>query len=315
MLDCLQSAASQSAARSSEAVRPRMHPGCARPPSVYILAHPAAAPARWMTHTPMFLTVDDKKAYAYTANHPLDAARPTVVFIHGAANDHSVWALQSRYFAYHGWNALAIDLPGHGKSGGAPCSSIGASAAWLVRLLDAAGVRQAALVGHSMGSLIALETAARHPQRLTKLVLIGSVVPMPVSEALLDASKANDHVAYDMINVFSHSAAAQMGGNRVPGMWMMAADLRLAERSAPGVLHADFSACNAYQDGLQAAQGVQCPALLILGKRDLMTPMKAARDLAAHLPDVKTVALEGTGHALMAEKPDEVLDHLVSFLA
>ncbi len=263
----------------------------------------------------MYLTVDNNSAYAYTANHAFDASRPTVVFVHGAANDHSVWALQSRYFAYHGWNAFAIDLPGHGKSAGRPCPSIEESAAWLVRLLDAAGVEQAALVGHSMGSLIALETAARHPQRVFKLALIGSVVPMPVSEPLLDASKANDHVAYDMINVFSHSAAAQIGGNRVPGMWMMAAGMRLLERSAPGVLHADFSACNAYLNGLQAAQNVKCPALLLLGKRDLMTPMKVARELAAKLPDVKTVALEGTGHALMAERPDEVLDNLISFLS
>jgi pimeloyl-ACP methyl ester carboxylesterase len=263
----------------------------------------------------MYLSVDDRKTYVYTANRAFDAGKPTVVFIHGAANDHSVWSLQSRYYAYHGWNALAVDLPGHGKSAGLPCPSIGAAADWVMRLLDAAGAAKAALVGHSMGSLIALETAARHPARVTRLALIGAGVPMPVSEPLLNASKANDHVAYEMINVFAHSNTAQLGGNRVPGMWMMGSAMRLMERSGDGVLHADFSACNNYAAGLEAAQKLKCPVLMILGKRDLMTPMKVARDVISKLADVKVVALDGAGHSLMAEKPDEVLDSLISFLA
>jgi pimeloyl-ACP methyl ester carboxylesterase len=263
----------------------------------------------------MFLTVDNRKVYAYTANQPWDVAKPTVVFIHGAANDHSVWALQSRYFAYHGWNTLAVDLPGHGKSEGRAFDRIGDIADWVARMLDAAGTVTASLVGHSMGSLAALETAARHPTRVAKLALVATAVPMPVSEPLLNASKANDHVAYEMINVFSHSPAAQIGGNRVPGMWMMGSAMRLMERSGSGVLHADFSACNAYGDGLEAAAQVQCPALLILGKRDQMAPMKVAGGMTSKLRDVKVVALDGAGHSLMAEKPDDVLDSLVAFLA
>jgi pimeloyl-ACP methyl ester carboxylesterase len=263
----------------------------------------------------MYLKVDNRKVYAYTANHPFNAAKPTVAFIHGAANDHSVWALQSRYFAYHGWNALAVDLPGHGKSEGKALDRIGDIADWLARVLDAAGASTASLVGHSMGSLVAMETAARHPARVAKLALVGTAVPMPVSEPLLNASKANDHVAYEMINVFSHSSTAQIGGNRVPGIWMMGSAMRLMERSCPGVLHADFSACNAYGNGLKAAVLVKCPALLILGKRDQMAPTKAARDVISKLPDVKIVALDGAGHALMTEKPDDVLDSLIAFLA
>ena len=262
----------------------------------------------------MFLKVDNEKVYAYTANHPFDAAKPTVAFIHGAAHDHSVWALQSRYFAYHGWNALAVDLPGHGKSEGKALDRIGDIADWVARVLDAAGANAAALVGHSMGSLVALETAARHPSRIAKLALVGAAVPMPVSEPLLNASKANDHVAYEMINVFSHSSTAQIGCNRVPGIWMMGSAMRLMERSGPGVLHADFSACNAYGSGLEAAAQVKCPALLILGKRDQMAPIKAAQALATKIPNVRTVALEGAGHALMSEQPDAVLDALIDHL-
>jgi len=262
----------------------------------------------------MYLTVDNKKTYAYTANRALDASKPTVVFIHGAANDHSVWALQSRYYAYHGWNAFAVDLPGHGKSAGAAYRSVGDLAAWITRFLDAAGAYKAALVGHSMGSLVALESAARNPQRIRKLALIGTSVPIQVSEPLLNASKANDHVAYEMINAYAHSNAAQIGGNRMPGMWMMGSAIRLMERSGDGVLHADFSACNDYLSGMAAAQDVKCPVLLVLGKRDLMTPAKVAKDLAGKLSNVKVVTLDGTGHSVMAERPDDVLDSLIAFL-
>ena len=262
----------------------------------------------------MYLMVDNNKIYAYTANHLFDATRPTVIFIHGAANDHSVWSLQSRYFAYHGWNAFAVDLPGHGKSASAPYRAIGDLAAWIIRFLDAAGAGTAALVGHSMGSLVAMEAAARNPQRVRKLAMIGTSVPIQVSEPLMNASKANDHLAYEMINAYAHSNTAQLGGNRVPGMWMMGSAMRLMERSGDGVLHADFSACNDYVSGLQAAQDVKCPVLLVLGKRDLMTPAKVAKDLAANLCEVKVVTLDGTGHSVMAEKPDDVLDSLITFL-
>lgn len=262
----------------------------------------------------MFLTVDNQKCYAYTANRPFDAAKPGVVFIHGAANDHSVWALQSRYFAYHGWNAFAVDLPGHGKSSGSARNNVAALSDWVVAFLDAAGLKTAALVGHSMGSLVALETAARQPARVTKVAMIGTAVPIQVSAPLLDASRTDAHAAYEMINVFGHGSAAQIGGNRVPGMWMMGSSMRLMERSGEGVLHADFSACNDYTTGFAAAAKVQCPILFVLGKRDLMTPMKVAKDVIAKLPQSKVVALDGAGHALMAERPDDVLDSLVEFL-
>lgn len=263
----------------------------------------------------MFTTVAGRKTYAYTANKPVDAALPAIVFVHGAANDHSVWSLQSRYFAYHGWNAMAVDLPGHGRSEGTALDNIGALADWLVAFLDAVNIKQCCIVGHSMGSLIGLETAARHPSRVNGLALVGTAVPMPVSDVLLKTSAANDHVAYELINMFAHSSRAQLGGNRVPGAWMLGNSMRLMERSANGTLHADFTACNDYKDGLKAAKKVQCPVLMILGERDLMTPPRAARQAADSFNEARTVVLEGTGHSLMSEQPDAVLDALIGFVS
>jgi pimeloyl-ACP methyl ester carboxylesterase len=252
--------------------------------------------------------------YAYTGSRAVDAALPSVVFVHGAGNDHSVWALQSRYFAHHGWNAFAVDLPAHGRSGGLPLGSVAALGDWIGSFLDAAGVEQAALVGHSMGSLAALECAARCPDRVSKLVLIGTAAPMPVSEMLLDAAKRNDHVACELITGWSYSAGKQLGGSQVPGLWLTGNGLRLLEREKPGVLYADLAACNGYADGESSAAKVRCPVFAILGARDVMAPARNARALIGKLPDVRVVTIADCGHALMAEQPDAVLDALRAFL-
>jgi pimeloyl-ACP methyl ester carboxylesterase len=262
----------------------------------------------------MRLDVDGSEVYAYTGTRPVDPAKPAVVFVHGAANDHSVWLLQSRYFAHHGKGVLAVDLPGHGRSAGAALGSVDAIADWLPRVLDAAGLAQAALVGHSMGALAALACAARHPARVAKVALLGPAVPMEVSEALIDAAKANDHVAYELINGWSTSAGKQLGGNTVPGMWLLGSAIRLMERTAPGVLHADLVACSAWTGGLEAAAAVRCPSLVVIGARDLMAPPRAAKGLVEALAGARVVTLPDTGHAMMAEQPDAVLDALRGFL-
>lgn len=262
----------------------------------------------------MRLDVGGSEVYAYTGTRPVDPAKPAVVFVHGAASDHSVWLLQSRYFAHHGKGILAVDLPGHGRSAGPALGSVDAIADWLPRVLDAAGLAQAALVGHSLGALAVLACAARHPARVAKVALLGPAVPMEVSEALLDAAKANDHVAYELINGWSTSAGKQLGGNTVPGMWLLGSAIRLMERTAPGVLHADLVACNAWTGGLEAANAVRCPSLVVIGARDLMAPPRAAKGLVEALAGARVVTLPDTGHAMMAEQPDAVLDALRRFL-
>jgi len=262
----------------------------------------------------MELTVNGAATYAYTGGKPFNPELPTIVFIHGAENDHSVWGLQSRWFAHHGFGVLAVDLPGHGRSHGPLLPTVEAQAEWLVALLDAAGAEDAALVGHSMGSLIALEAASRFPERVSSIVLVGTAVPMPVSEALLTAARDARPKADGMVNVWSHGARGAIGGNTVPGMWMMGASLRLMERAAPGVLHNDLNACNAYARGPEAAAAAQCPALLVVGSRDMMTSPRGAPKLAAAMKDARIAPIEGSGHALMAEYPDAVLDALRGFL-
>jgi pimeloyl-ACP methyl ester carboxylesterase len=266
----------------------------------------------------MQIEVSGQSAYAYTGGKPFDTHLPNVVFIHGAQNDHSVWGLQSRWFAHHGFAVLAVDLPGHGRSEGSPLPSIEAMADWIELLLERVGAGDTAnnvsLVGHSMGSLTALECASRHPARVGRIALVGTAVPMPVSDALLGAAKDKEPKAISMINAWSHSPRGTVGGNTVPGMWMLGASRRLMERQKPGVLHNDLAACNAYTQGMEAAATLNCPAQIISGSRDMMTHPKAAAKLAAAIKNVRSVSLDGAGHALMAEQPDAVLDALRGFI-
>lgn len=262
----------------------------------------------------MKLVVDGHAAYAYTGAREFDGDRNPIIFVHGGGLDHTVWLLQSRYFAHHGRGVLAVDLPGHGRSAGTPLSSIPDMADWLIRVMDAAGAETTTLVGHSMGALVVLEAAARHPGRIASVVTIGVSVPMPVSDALLSAAKADTHDAFDMVNVWGHGSRAQVGGNQAPGMWMMGSGVRLLERSAPGVLYADLNACNEYRHGLESAAAIVCPVHLILGRDDRMSPVKAAQPLIEALADSQVTILEDCGHMIMAERPGEVLDLLVAAL-
>jgi pimeloyl-ACP methyl ester carboxylesterase len=261
----------------------------------------------------MKLSVNGSNAYVYTGSKPLDSAHKTVVFIHGAANDHSVWALQSRWFAHHGYNALAVDLPGHGRSDGAALASVEALSEWLLNLLDAAEIEQAILAGHSMGSLVALETAGRAPQRILKLALLGCAVPMAVSDQLLEAAAYTPEKAMRMIVQWSHAPANLLGGGAIPGFWLGGMNLALMRRAAPGILHCDLLNCREYTHGVEAAKAVGCPTLLLAAERDLMTPAKAAQSLRESLADWRVAPIAGAGHAMMSERADAVLKALAAF--
>lgn len=262
----------------------------------------------------MKISVNGHQAYAFTGSREIDLEKPTVMFVHGASLDHTVWTLPARHFARHGWNVLAIDLPGHGMSGGQPLTKIPLYADWLCALLDAVGIEQTALVGHSMGSLVTLDCAARYPDRTRALVLVGTAVPMPVTDHLLNAAFENDHDAIDMLTAWGHSPAAHFGGNETPGMWMIGGLMRLFERAKPGTLYNDLNACNDYTNGIETAERISCPTMFILGEHDMLTPKRSALELAKHISNSKTVVLPKTGHTIMSERPDALLDALIQIV-
>jgi pimeloyl-ACP methyl ester carboxylesterase len=273
----------------------------------------------------MNIDVHGQSAHVYTGGKPFDPALPCVVFIHGALHDHSVWTLLARWCAHHGYGVLALDLPGHGQSAGPVLPSVQATADWLLALLAAAGVQQdgqVTLVGHSMGSLIGLEAAARAPALVGRLVMVGTAYPMKVSEALLNTARDAPLKAIDMVNAFSISTLAAKPSFPGPGMWLHGSNRALMRRSLAGpnatgcavnLFHHDFSVCDAYTGGLDAAAKVTARVTMALGNADQMTPPRATREIAAALK-AKVVVLP-SGHSLPAEAPDELLAALRTALA
>jgi len=262
----------------------------------------------------VFLTVDNQAVFAATGGKDFDAAKPTVIFIHGAGMDHTCWQLQSRWFAWHGWSVLAIDLPGHGRSAGKPLGAIIDMAGWIGRLMDSAELETATLVGHSMGAIIAMEAATTFPARIDGLALLGASAAMPVHPTLLDAAKNNPTEAYLMMTAWSHGKGAKMGRNKVPGIWMTGNALAVFERNLPGVLFTDLSACADWATGPDTAVRIGCPVQVITATQDMMTPARKGRELAGLITTSQLTELDDCGHMMMAETPDAVLDALIGCL-
>jgi len=261
----------------------------------------------------MDIALNGLTIHASTGGRTFDPALPTVVLLHGAGMDHTVWQFQARTFAHHKFGVLSVDLPGHGRSDDPPPDSIAGYADLVAGLLDEIGVDSVHIVGHSMGAFIGIELAARYPDKVRSLTLIGVSERMPVHPDLLNAAQANEHLAFDLVSSWGHSRTAHIGGHPTPGLWMMGSTIRLLERSKPGVLHNDLAACNAYDSALDRAAEISAPTLVLMGERDLMTRPEGAAILAEAIPDSATVIVPGAGHSLMVERPDAVIDELLDF--
>lgn len=270
----------------------------------------------------MKFSVNGVDAYAYTGGKTFDPALPCLVFVHGALHDHSVWTLLARWFAHHGHGVLALDLPGHGRSAGPPRASVEDTADWMLAVLDAAGLAKAAVVGHSLGSLIGLEVAARAPERITRLLMLATAFPMKVSDVLFSTALNDSVQAMHMVNNFSISTTSAKPSHPGPGAWLHGGNQVLMERNVAqarrdlgiDLFTHDFQVCDRYAGGLQAAALVQCPVHFILGARDQMASPKASRDMATALK-AHVVTLPAVGHHLMAEAPDAVLAAMRAALA
>ena len=262
----------------------------------------------------MNITVAGKSVFIDTGNGQHQPNEQSVVFIHGSGMDHTVWLMPGRHFARHGYNVVAVDLPGHGRSHGPALTRIEDMADWVAAVIKALNIESAALVGHSMGSLVALECAARNPSLARSLALLGTSTPMPVSDVLLDAAKTDDRKAMVMANTWSHSGPGLMGGHKSPGMTLYFGGLRLLQRTPEGVYFADLNACNAYESGPEAATKVACPTLVMIGDQDKMTGPRQASKVAEALADVRVEHLSPCGHSMMSEQPNAVLAALKSIV-
>lgn len=258
----------------------------------------------------MRLTVDGRAVFVTTCGTHFDPAKPAVIFLHGAGFDRTAWRLQSRWFAHHDRAVLVVDFPGHGWSEGPALASIAALSDWTASLVAAAGLKSAALVGHSMGALVALDCAARHGDRVRSIGLCGVAAEMPVHPEMLESAKANTLKVQELMTFWGIGNALHKGGMISPGLWLRREALAVLAANRPDVIFADLNACNAYKDATARAAEVRCPTVLVLGDSDLMTPAAKAKPLAAAIAGSKVVIVPSCGHLMMVERPDETLEAL-----
>lgn len=262
----------------------------------------------------MDLTVDGRRVFAGTGGKPLSQDRPLVVLLHGAGMDHTVWVLQARFLAYHGFSVLAVDMPGHGRSEGEALTTIEAMADWVAKAIVVAGFDKAALVGHSMGAAVALTAASRASDKVSKIALLGASLAMPVNQALLDSGKAGTMLAPELMTFWGLGRTAQIGGHPTPGLWLTGAARRLIQKGVGPSLAADLQACADWKGGPQAADAVRCPALVFAGAEDRMVPAKTTGEMAAAISGAEIVTIPASGHMMMLEAPDATVDALYGFL-
>ncbi len=265
---------------------------------------------------------NQQSIYGQSSLAHIDASKPTVIFIHGVLNDHSVWDAVLSPLATSmlgGINAIAIDLPGHGHSTGQAPATVEEAADTLLAMLDASGIARAALVGHSFGSLIALEAAARAPGRVTHVGLLGTASPMRVSPVLLEASVNDPMAAIDMVNNFSFSQKPPPPPDLMQHVF--AQSQQKPNESTPAastnIFHTGLNACNSYQNATSAITKVTAPLLFIVGDKDKMTPPKAAQvlvDAAMQAGKSVTQVNVDAGHAMMVESHSKIVQALHAFL-
>lgn len=262
----------------------------------------------------MYLEVNGEQVFCSNGTGELSAEKPAVIFLHGAGMDHSIWVLPARHFARKGFNVFALDLPGHGRSSGPALASIDAITEWLHQLVVILKLSRPAIVGHSMGSLIAINYAAKYPDSLRALAVLGTSIPMPVSDSLLLAARNNSHDAIDMANTWSHSNSAQLGGNVSPGINMMMSGQRLLERADDDVFYKDLNACNEFTEAAELAKNISVETLIIIGEEDKMTAAANALLVAENIKHCSVTKLSPCGHAMLSEQPNQVLDALITIV-
>ncbi|MDP6189725.1 MAG: alpha/beta hydrolase [Gammaproteobacteria bacterium] len=258
----------------------------------------------------MYIQVDGQSIFVATGGKAFDTSLPTVVLLHGSGLDHRCWALQARWFAFHGYSVFAPDLPGHSLSQGEPLTSIEAMGAWLVAALDAAGVEQVHLMGHSQGFLMALEAAPLLGSRLLSVMALATAAAIPVNPALIDTAKADTSKAADMMLQWGFGSDYQYGLSSVPGMQPIGIGQRIMTNNP---LATDLEACNNYSGGAARASSLTCPVQVVLADQDRMTPMREGLKLAQTL-GVKAQIINGSGHMLPMEAPQQSLQAMQSFI-
>ena len=263
----------------------------------------------------MKFTVNNKEVFASTGGRPFDKKKPLIIFIHGSGLSHITWVLQTRYFAFHGYSILAIDLPGHGYSEGPALESIEEQGKWISDVIDSVEMKEASLVGHSQGCLVTIECAARNPNMIKTISLMGGAGAIPMNPMLLELAENNNPKAVDLMMDWAHGPAGHLGGHPVPGLYHLNTGSMLVQsKEIKDTLGVDFRACDNYKIGFESAKNIKVPTLSILADKDKMCPVKEGKKLADLIEASEVHIIQNCGHMMLLEEADKTLAILKRFI-
>jgi pimeloyl-ACP methyl ester carboxylesterase len=254
----------------------------------------------------MKIELNNHTTFASTGGRAFDPSTNTLIFIHGSGQSHLSFMLQGRFFANRGWSVLAPDMPAHGLSDGPALTSIAQMADWHIALMDALNVKTANIIGHSQGGLIALDLAARYPDRVTGISLVACAMAIPVNDALLDMAKNREAGAIGAMTDWGHGPDGHAHDHTMPGQNHLNFGVQMMAANETGALYADLKACVDYTNGPTAAAAIKCPTQVVLAERDKMTPKKFGLKMAGALNTTDITIVPNAGHMLTTERPFEV---------
>tara|TARA_B110000444_G_C18637183_1_gene499676 strand:+ start:56 stop:832 length:777 start_codon:yes stop_codon:yes gene_type:complete len=231
---------------------------------------------------------------------------PLIIFIHGAACDHTLWCYQNRYFFNIGFSTLTLDLPGHGLNQSKSFSSISEMSSLINNLLKKLPQKNIILIGHSMGSLICLDVASLNSAKLKKVILVGISYPMSVSKDLLNKSKKNQAEAINDMIQWSLPSNVKLNGSKLIGLDLSNLVSVIMGNTPNGVLYQDLLACNNFSLKNESIKSIGALITIIAGEKDVMTPLKGAKKLIELLPNITFTSIKNIGHFHTLENPIEV---------
>lgn len=255
----------------------------------------------------MIVDVDGVPVFVETAEGPTRSGAPPLILLHGAGMDHTAWRGLVPALTGAGHRVLAVDLPGHGRSGGFPPSGIEAMADVVERVASSLDLERPVVVGHSMGSLVALTMAGR--DRAGAIALLGAAYTMPVHPDLLAAAQAGERQAVDLILKWSRTRSSEPATDT--GAGSPGDTRRMLEAGLRRSLATDLESCAAFTP--ERLADVDVPALVIVGDDDKMAPPSGGLRLAEAIAD-STIRHIPAGHFALLDAPDLVAEVLVEWL-
>ena len=246
--------------------------------------------------------------FVSTGGMEFEKEKPTILLMHGSGLTHIVWSFHEQFYSTQGFNVLSVDLPGHGNSDGPSLKSIEEISDWIKSLMEKLKIEKITIIGHSQGSLVGIDFAARYPKLISRLVLVAGSYRMPVNQDLINYAEAGDEKAVMLMMKWGYEGSrAFIGGNPVKKIINSSRDIR-------EILAVDLNACNNYKGGKESLGKINCPTLCIFGDLDKMVPLEVGNKMASMIKNSEKKIISNCGHMIIFEKALEMRKIVRDFL-